>query len=512
MRILDKLLLLLAAVLLLLICWQPPDAGCDFWAHASVGRWIYEHRQVPHSSLFLWTYNGPWLAHSWLAELGSYLLMQIGGEMGGPVLAATLTVLVVLTAFALSLWPIIRERGLPPLPALLVICATFASVDRLLPRPELFTTLFMAIVCRMILDYRSADEPRKAIRRIWLLPALFALWTNLHGAVAFGLVILWAAAVADYAQFRDRQAGSLIKIVACSTAAIVINPYGIHYLAAYAPLTNHSFYYIPEWKPFWKAPVLETRVPISELIIAVCAAVAWALAPRRRWCGMAWLIVTVAAFLQARRNMDLLALTGLFVFSAHYAEAMKSGVMAKILKLRETRSLSVSYGTFTALVTCYSAYLLIMFCISMAHSPFVSTLQFSVPRQQASFIADKLGGNVRLLNLYNQAAYLEWRLGDHSASFYIDGLNAYPLSVYDDYNDIWNATPRGLRLLESGKINCIAGVPLVDHIGPRLYGYLEHNAEWKIVYAGWDGPVFVHDTSSRARSASAAPARAKAVS
>src|SRR5947207_1388437 len=64
----------LVCLFCILQAWCPLPGSDDFWAHAAVGRWIWQNGQVPDHSLFLWTASEPWVAHSWLGELALYHL------------------------------------------------------------------------------------------------------------------------------------------------------------------------------------------------------------------------------------------------------------------------------------------------------------------------------------------------------------------------------------------------------------------------------------------------------
>ena len=322
MRFLERFLIPLLGILLVLLCWQPLVVGSDFWAHAAVGRWIVQHHAVPRGALFIWSYSGPWLAHSWLSEIACYGLMRFGGDYGGPVLAVALTALVGLIIFAVALWPVLNSlRRLPLLVGASAFLAILCCSNRFVPRPEIFSTLFTVCLYNALTALRTADE-RASTRRGKLLfialPLLFALWTNLHGAVLYGLAVLWLAAVCDRIQYKDRLARQLLTAAALSTCAILINPYGAKYLLIYTPLARHSFYYIGEWLPFWVKPRLDFKVPLYELVLLAAAFTGWLSNAQKRWSGLAWLMLAAVSFVQARRNMDLLAITSLAIIAREY--------------------------------------------------------------------------------------------------------------------------------------------------------------------------------------------------
>ena len=61
------------------IAWRPLRGADDFWVHAAIGRWIWQHGQIPHETLFVWGAKPiPWIYHSWLSQLGFYGLLSAG--------------------------------------------------------------------------------------------------------------------------------------------------------------------------------------------------------------------------------------------------------------------------------------------------------------------------------------------------------------------------------------------------------------------------------------------------
>jgi hypothetical protein len=78
-----------------------PLADPDLPMHLAVGRWIFEHGEVPTTEPFAWTRPGaPYFAYSWLVQTVMYLLMHAAGPVslrllhGGLLAAAFWSVLV----------------------------------------------------------------------------------------------------------------------------------------------------------------------------------------------------------------------------------------------------------------------------------------------------------------------------------------------------------------------------------------------------------------------------------
>ena len=495
MRLLERFLLPLLGIVLVLLCWQPLEVGSDFWAHAAVGRWIVQHHAVPRGALFIWTYSGPWLAHSWLSELACYGLMRLGGEWGGPVLAVALTALIGLIIFAVALWPVLSsQRRLPLMVGASAFLAIMCCSNRFVPRPEIFTTLFTVCLYSVLAGWRSVDETIRAQRGRSLLialPLLFALWTNLHGAVLYGIVVLWLAAICDQIQYRDLLARQLLFAATLSTCAILINPYGAKYLLIYTPVARHSFYYIGEWLPFWVKPRLDLKVPFYELILVMAALASWLSSTQKRWSSLAWLLLATVSFVQARRNMDLLAITSLAIIAREYS-AMAARWMARFAPSGDTSPpwrAARAIGAIALLGNLTWMASVLLYCQS--GGSFINATRQALPTRQADVVQTLASPRLHALNLYNSAAYLEWRLAN-SVPLYIDGLNAYPDCVYRTWRQMWEASPNGVAALQRSGINCV----MAGHIAPNTYmpnliNSLATDPDWVMIYNGSDGSVLV---------------------
>ncbi len=171
--------------LLLLLCigyaFRPMGPGYDFWAHAAVGRWVWNHKAFPEYSLFLWSVDRfPWVAHSWLSQLFFYGLIQAGGgwtpqghtSVGtGPIVVMAFTTIIACCVWAL-LWRLwsrnswsFYKRGkngsveyvpIAFLTPVIFAMAIWVSAPRYLPRQEMLTALFMTVLLTYLIERRPA--------------------------------------------------------------------------------------------------------------------------------------------------------------------------------------------------------------------------------------------------------------------------------------------------------------------------------------------------------------------
>src|ERR1700761_3099599 len=55
----------------------------DTYLHIAVGDWILQHRAIPHTDPFSYTFAGsPWIAHEWLSELIMAVVYNAGSWDG----------------------------------------------------------------------------------------------------------------------------------------------------------------------------------------------------------------------------------------------------------------------------------------------------------------------------------------------------------------------------------------------------------------------------------------------
>jgi hypothetical protein len=211
--------------LYLLFAMQLDDP--DYYWHLATGDWIVAHRALPDGDPFSYTFDGkPWPLSAWLFELALSGVFALAGATGVKVATASLA-----TAALLVSWRTVsRLLGGSTVSLLLaVVCMKLLSVW-VVPRPHLVTYLMVALFVDRLVRFRyDADD-----RRLWLLPLLMVLWTNLHGAFVIGIALLglfcaceWARHLYSRGARADRR--RLLRLTAFTGLTILataINPKG----------------------------------------------------------------------------------------------------------------------------------------------------------------------------------------------------------------------------------------------------------------------------------------------
>ena len=89
-------------------------------------------------------------------------------------------------------------------------------------RVQLFSLLFFPTLALLL-----RSETRSPSRRIWLVPVLLCLWSNLHGAVLVGLGVTLIYALAERMRREPLEGAALAAVsvlAVCVTAALQRTP------------------------------------------------------------------------------------------------------------------------------------------------------------------------------------------------------------------------------------------------------------------------------------------------
>jgi hypothetical protein len=190
----------------------------DFGWHLKTGEWIWENQALPKTDLFSYTMpNYPWRLHSWFSEVIFFKLFEIGGYSG----LAIFVGLVLTAAFWLTVGR--KKIAFVFFPLSLAVLAGLGYVS---VRPRVVSVL-LAAVCFSVLR-ESFEKPKK----LYILPFLFLIWSNLHGGFPIVVVVLGLAAIVDLGRFLrgEKEAGvhfwALLLAGALSGLAVAVNPYG----------------------------------------------------------------------------------------------------------------------------------------------------------------------------------------------------------------------------------------------------------------------------------------------
>lgn len=223
----------------------------DLWTHLAQGRYILEHRTVPTTDVFSYTYFGaPWANWEWLHNLMTALCWEHLGPNG-----LILFRMLILCGITIATYRLLRGILPAPLGALAFTCLSLILLQqRVADRPHFFSYLCLALL--LLLFRQTRDSWRGP-----LIAALILLlvWRNSHPSWVLGIAIL-AAGYGDTLLSSNggplRRSWRLPLLLSIGTVAIfLLTPIPID-LSAYLSLQSGETD-VPEWKSlFFLGPAL----------------------------------------------------------------------------------------------------------------------------------------------------------------------------------------------------------------------------------------------------------------
>ncbi|TWT41765.1 Tetratricopeptide repeat protein [Phycisphaerae bacterium RAS1] len=222
----------LAAALLLLLSLSLQQVwNVDYGVLLRIGQFVWQNRAVPAHDVISYTVTD----HQWIELRWLFCLLVYGAwNLGGAALTVVAAAVMLITTYALLLWP--SRRALVAWPAVVALgIAILGAAGRYVVRPELATYLLTAVFLFVL------DQPRlRRGRWLWLLPLLQVVWVNSHTVFIFGPLIAWTYAGAAFLktvlplprrahEAVSRSFGEALRLAAAAlavTAACWVNPYG----------------------------------------------------------------------------------------------------------------------------------------------------------------------------------------------------------------------------------------------------------------------------------------------
>ena len=241
------LVTVLGAFAIVLVVALRKDLVVDGWMGLLSGRWIAHHGLPSHDTLTVWTHGRRWTDQQWLAQLGLYGLWRIGG-----IKLALLVHALLVTSGIAGASLIARTRGASALSvtyvAIPVLVAYYPVASVMRPQSFAFP-LFVATLWLVLTDARHPS------RRVYLTLPLLVLWTNLHGSVLLGTMLVSLAGLVAMVQQR-RPTGRGLTLLLAPWACLFASPYALHLPSYYDKILigGHFKKFVTEWAPTTLTP------------------------------------------------------------------------------------------------------------------------------------------------------------------------------------------------------------------------------------------------------------------
>jgi hypothetical protein len=271
------------AALFLWISYFEPLWHTDLWGHLAYGRYLWGRGLFPLPAtepLMPLATGVPFVDTAWLSQLLGYLTFEQAGLAGLIFLyAGAITLCAALLAFRFF-----RRTGNPLLALAGVGLFLWVAWQQLqVVRPQLaglvlFVALFVILTARRWSSWN------------WVIvPALFALWANVHGSFPVGLALIAAFCIGRAADierrthrfrliFADRGVRRYFVLLEVAAVATLLNPYGLGIYAEVLSIATHeNLRDLLEWEPL----TLRMQQGKAAAFAAAVLIFAYRLSPRR---------------------------------------------------------------------------------------------------------------------------------------------------------------------------------------------------------------------------------------
>ena len=281
--------------------------------HIATGRWIIDHRAIPTTDPFSFTWAGkPWVPIEWLAEVIYAAGYRTAGYSGvAALVTAALIALHAVVYMNAARW--VRVALLP------IVAMDFALIPMLLARPHVLTWPLLAFWTWLMLKAREEDRAPPIYAAL-----LMTLWANLHGGFVFGLAIAAAFGLEALAAAQEKKRAFrqwLLFGLACG-AAVFVNGNGVE--GVFHPFRFTQLEMLPlidEWKP--SNP---SKTPFSFAVFAITLIlIAWK-RPRLPWVRWVLLGGLLGLALLQVRHQAILAIVAAMLLPQGFAKAEPNAV------------------------------------------------------------------------------------------------------------------------------------------------------------------------------------------
>jgi hypothetical protein len=431
--------------------------------HWQEGNWMLQHHAILRTELFSHTRAGaPLVDLWWLSEIVTAVAGNLLGWNGIVLVAAILCA----TCVSLLHRQLLAEGNDLVLSTVLTLLATAVCAIHWLARPHLATLLLVLVFAWQL---RWFARGRTTTRKLMLLlPALTALWANLHGAFVFAFVLIgiyWAGAMMTWLRTTpDQKPGQLRQVavftglgVACFLASL-LNPNGwrlpvqiFRYMRS-PLLMGLALEYLP---PNFRDPGNLPLVLEFVLILVMLAVV------RPRLTATDGLLLIVWAVLSFRmvRNGPLFALVATPILAEHWNAYLRAASPSRIIQ--RYRSMSAGLASTNQMAGARGLPMLAVLAIA--------AVEFL--RRSPNAVHGEM------FNEYAWGGYFAWAIPERKV-FIHPNLDVYGEELVKEFLQVNDAKDGWDEILRKYHVGWT--ILPTDH---RLNVILAHRADWKLVYS-----------------------------
>ncbi len=410
--------ILVFEIVFLMAARTPIDSDL-FW-HLAAGEQTLQNGWPILADTFSYTRLGaPWINHSWLGEVVLALAYRAASWIG-------LSALVALLAAGSMLLVYRQMKGHPIWRAFLIVLASLVAAPVWSARPQIFSLFLLAWVIDTVQRFWQQGE-----NRLFWLPLIFVLWSNLHGGYPLGLLYigcilaggLWDWLLHPGAPF-DRRMLRLALFGGLGLLAVLVNPNGLNMWRI--PFQTVGVSALQQAIPEWASPDFHDLVqqPFLILLAGMVAALGLAGRPAQSGSLIAALLFGVMA-LVARRNFAPFALASAPVLAAAGWQVIERlltppGILARFSRQSDRPGMkrNLQRGLDITIVVVLGLTCLLKLVVAAQPAVLAQYLPATFPVEAAGWLQKNRPAG-RLFNEYAWGGYLIWALPEYPV--FVDG-------------------------------------------------------------------------------------------
>ena len=463
-----SLFVIILVFLLVVLAAARSPLDSDMWWHLRAGQTTWDTgRPILVDQFSSTRFGEKWINHSWLAEVGMYLIYRSFGSYGlgiGTAIMAALSIIIIY----------FMMDGPPLFKAFLIVPGTLVAAVVWAPRPQILSLVLFAFLLYLLYLYKWKQK-----NYLLGLPVLFIFWSNIHGGFALGLLLLGTMIAGEILNHVLGFVGAEIlnwrKILtlslwsAASLLAVLVNPNGLN--TWLIPFQTVGVQALQNFVSEWASPNFHElyQQPFIWLLIGMIAAIGFS---GRHLDGTDFITVGLFTYLAliARRNYGPFALAATPVFSRYLWAAYQSwSGRAPAISLMNWYHKKLGFRPIQdenqllnrPLQKAINLFFIAILTLAVAAKCYITSnpilvnnlLQSNNPVAAIRWINENHPVGP-LLNEYNWGGYLTWFLRDYPV--FIDGrTDLYGDEIIGQWISIVQASEGWQELLDRWKIRLI---------------------------------------------------------
>ncbi len=432
----------------------------DLFARLEVGEIFFKLHTVLKHDPFSYTPTLYWFDHEWGSGVFFYAFLNLLGPAGLIILNA---ILFFITTFFLLKHN--KNIEYPLLTGTLFLFLLNYEAGQLI-KCQAFTFMLTSLTIYILEKFKNQNS-----KLIWFLPVIIALWCNLHGGVAAGLGIISIYTIIHLIK-RKTNAHKLVLAATLSYAALLINPYGIRYVAYLlytitVPRTN-----IEDWISVFHPRFFVRYLPVVVIMVSMLCCKIYRNIKTKNFDFYEYSIILITMFLSFLHLKNIpLATIILFFFAS--------------------KDINYYFNQIKYFKTINKCLYIVIPILAIA-IPFTINIpratHFCFPFTEVEFIKiNNIKGNI--IAPFGDAGYISYKLYPDNKIF-IDGRydGVYPMKVFYDYINFVNN--------KNGWTNAIDNYPtdiIIVSKTEKIYDILkkELHSKWVEIFSSNQRGIFV---------------------